>query len=199
MKQHLKFWQDNVSTEKGFFKFVKDCGSYDSSFKVKIRQHIIKNKYNSILDCGAGLCSEYYGFINDGYKIDYYAIEITPALVNLAQKQNINIVEGDISNMPFKDNKFDVSICLDTFNHQKDWLEPLSEIIRVSSKEIIISFFKDFEENDRIQERHFNKQGRCNCIYHFYKIGNWENYLNTKSLKYNFERFENRTLLFIKK
>ena len=57
------------------------CGNYNLQWKRNIRDRIKQKKYSSVLDVGAGTCSEYYGFKNDNYEISYTATDITQKYV----------------------------------------------------------------------------------------------------------------------
>jgi len=151
--EHLSLWQQEVSIEQ----FQKWCGNQDLPFKSESRRHIASRGYKSVLDAGAGVCSEYYGFRADGYQIDYTATDITPKFVNHAAAQGIKALVAPMENLPFEDNSFECGICHDVLNHQKDPIPALLEMLRVTEKEIIVSFFKPFEKDAVFNEHYHGK------------------------------------------
>lgn len=203
MKQHLTWWKTNLQETKGMRKFRKNCGSFNVLFKSKVRKHIESKGYISLLDCGAGLCTEYYGFKEDGYDINYYAIDITQILVEEGQKQGINITLQNIDKLSFEDNKFDVCICYDTLNHQENFEPLIKEMLRVAKKEVIISFFKNFSDSDDniIQQRCFDSENKCNLIYNFFSKKRVDEFLEKSGLRFLYEEIGGRsprTILYIK-
>jgi len=74
----LSYWQDTMPLEK----VERLLGNYNVDFKTKNRKHIANCGYKTVLDIGAGVFSEFYGFKADGYKLDYTATEITPKYVD---------------------------------------------------------------------------------------------------------------------
>jgi len=197
IKKHLSWWHTNMPTQKGDEDFQRWCGDFNKPFKQEIRKHIAKKNYSSVLDCGAGLCTEYYGFKHDKYDIKYQAIDITPQFVEMGQKNGIDIRLGTLEDLPFKDNSVDVSICLDTLNHQLDFKKSIDEMLRVSSKEVIITFFKDFSEKGEIEERRFDSLNRCNLIYNHFNKSDLLQYLDNKGVTYRFEMVEGNVILHI--
>jgi len=154
--------------------------------------NIIEKKYKNLLDIGAGSCDEYFRFKKAKYDIDYKAIEITNKFIIYAKERGINIEKANLYKLPFDNESFDVTICYDVLNHQKSFKEPLSEIIRVTKNEAIISFFKPFaeEEDAKIElensknffnidyskedgiclERYKGVNNSVSCIYNFFYL-----------------------------
>lgn len=192
MKEHLSWWQENINSNEGMAHFKLCCGNFKTPFKKYVREYIENAGYKSVLDCGAGLCSEYFGFRNDRYEIDYQAIDITPSLVEKHLAENINIKEADIEKIPFGDDSVDVCICHDVLNHQLDFRKSISEMTRVASKEVIISFFLEFCDKDK-------KEWRApGLIYRYYNLKEMKDWLERQELNYNFEDIHERKLLFIR-
>ena len=155
IKKELSFWQDHVTIDK----FASWCGNPESPFKVETRQLIRDREYKTVLDVGAGLFSEYYGFKNDGDDIEYTATEMTPKYVEFGIDQGINVVEASIYKMPFEDGSYECIICHDVLNHLRDTKSAIIELIRVASKEIIISFFKPSQNTYLENLSIYNVQG----------------------------------------
>ena len=54
--------------------------------------------------------------------------------------ENLTIFQGDIENIPFKDNFFDVSLCLGVMQHTRNFSLSLAEVARVTKDSGTISF-----------------------------------------------------------
>ena len=172
-----------------------------SHWKELMMNHIIGKKYKNLLDIGAGSCDEYSRFKKAKYDIDYNATEITNKFIIYAKERGINIKKANLYKLPFDNESFDVIICYDVLNHQKSFKEALSEIIRVTRNEAIISFFKPFaEEEDAKRELedsknifnidYSNEDGIClerfrgennyvSCIYNFFYLKKIKMFLNS--------------------
>jgi len=213
MKKYLSGWEDEFT--------LKDieawCGDYTKPWKTHIRNYIQKKEYKTLLDIGAGPCSEYYGFKNDGYEIDYTATDITPKYIDYSLSRGIKIIHAEMDSLPFEDEEFDCSICLDVMTHQLEYKKAITEMLRVSKSAAIITFFKPFEEeaifgqfipgvgmipphahtsglyriektsNGTIEHRIINKIGETICIYNFFTKATLVNFLDSLNINYTFE------------
>jgi len=208
LDSHLRWWQIELQDEKQMDKFKGWCGSYDSSFKKTIRKHIAQQGHESVLDCGAGLCSEYYGFKSDGYQIRYSGIDATPILVEKCKADGIDIQEGFIDDIKHGDNSFDVCLCLDTLNHQKSFEAPIQEMVRVAKSEVIISFFKGFSKagGDVSEPKCFLGEDKedVTLIYSYFDKDKMERFLNGLGVSFTWSDMKERNrqfrhLLYIRK
>tara|TARA_R110000765_G_scaffold27008_1_gene65968 strand:+ start:3180 stop:3902 length:723 start_codon:yes stop_codon:yes gene_type:complete len=143
MKKTLSGWEDVFSIDD----IVRWCGNYDAQWKRDIRNRIKQKEHSSVLDVGAGCCSEYYGFKNDNYEISYTATDITQKYVEYSRNKGIDIVWSDMECMPFDDESFDCCLCTDVMTHQINYRKSIIELLRVAKKEVIITFFKPFLED----------------------------------------------------
>ena len=141
--KHLSYWNDDLDIET----FKKWCGNPNAKHKQEVRRFIINNNFKSVLDVGAGTFSEYYGFIEDNYDIEYTAVEITEKYVEHGKAKGINVHLATAADLPFENESFDVVLCLAVLNHQLDYKKEIEEMLRVAKKGVIISFFKPFEED----------------------------------------------------
>lgn len=142
--KHLSYWEEHCPKEK----FNTDCGNFNEPFKSFTRSYVKDREYSSVLDCGAGLFSEYYGFISDGVDIDYQAVEITDKYIEEGKSNGIDVVKSNIDHMPFADESIDCVFCHDVINHQYDFRPFINELYRVCKKSAIITFFKPFCDED---------------------------------------------------
>ena len=73
-----------------------------------------------------------------------YSFDLSNAVsanfANNMPHKNLTIFQGDIEDIPFNDNFFDISICLGVMQHTRDFSKSLKEISRVTRAGGIISF-----------------------------------------------------------
>ena len=73
-----------------------------------------------------------------------YSFDLSNAVsanfANNMPHKNLTIFQGDIEDIPFNDNFFDISICLGVMQHTRDFSKSLQEISRVTRAGGIISF-----------------------------------------------------------
>lgn len=131
-------WWDNNADEQQVLEWVGDC---NAKSRVITREHIIRNGYKSILDCGAGPCSEYYGYKGQKYDIEYKAIDTSENFVSNAIARGISITNNSIDDIPHEDNSSDVVYVRHVLEHLNDPDKAIKEMIRVAKKEVIIIFF----------------------------------------------------------
>lgn len=98
-------------------------------------------KIETVLDVGCGegftlnkLKEKKIGKIHEG--IDY-----SKEAIALGKKtySNLHIFEGDICDLKYKDNSFDLVICSEVLEHLEDPQKALKELVRVSKKYILLS------------------------------------------------------------
>jgi len=104
-----------------------------------IKQQIRPKK---ILDagCGAGFVIEFL-LNNWENEVEIAGVDIDPEMINLARTRNpsVTIVGGDIYQLPFEDNKYDLVICTEVLEHLRHPEKAIEEIARVSKHWCIIS------------------------------------------------------------
>lgn len=67
----------------------------------------------------------------------FVGVDLTPAMVQKAQQKtvslpNVEISEGNVTDLPYSDSSFDLVICSESFHHFANPKKALREIIRVS-------------------------------------------------------------------
>ena len=96
------------------------------------------NNIESILDIGAA-----EGLMLSQLKRNYpqakcVGLEYSQELINLNQDKNIEIIQGDAHQLPFKDNSFDIIIATAIIEHLDNPSQALKEAHRVLKKEGLI-------------------------------------------------------------
>ena len=113
---------------------------------LKALRHYPKLSTSKILDAGCG-----YGYISfelakRGYKT--IGLDSNPKKLSVGKSlfgsysSNLNLLKGSIYHLPFKNNEFDICLCLEVLEHLKDASQALKELARVIKKRgfLIISF-----------------------------------------------------------
>lgn len=116
---------------------------YDKTF---YGQHARKNykyisnelnylKEGNILDIGCGTGELLYMINKKG--LNLYGIDLSDKMIEKAKKKlqnHANLTIGDSENLPYKDNKFDIIICNDSFHHYPNPMKALKEMNIVLKK-----------------------------------------------------------------
>ena len=88
-----------------------------------------------ILDIGAGSGSHYARLIQSQPNIDYYAIDLSPGLLQMHPGAPERLTVGDALRLPFADDSFDVVMANHVLYHLSDIDRALVEIKRVLKRE----------------------------------------------------------------
>ncbi len=138
---------------------------------------------SKILDIASGTGKQAFAFANKGY--DVIGIDLSSDMLKIANKnnkyENLKFQIADVTQMPFKDNQFDVS-CSSFGIHEMPlniMEKALKEMIRVTKKDGIITIV-DYAPLDN----KFNRQ----LFYHFAKLFECKYY-------FDFVKFELETIL----
>jgi 2-polyprenyl-3-methyl-5-hydroxy-6-metoxy-1,4-benzoquinol methylase len=96
---------------------------------------------DSILDvgCGEGFTLNRLKENRIGKKLE--GIEYLQAAIDLGKKTypDIKITKGNIYELPYKDNEFDLVLCTEVLEHLEEPEKALKELVRVSRKYLVIS------------------------------------------------------------
>lgn len=113
----------------------------------KLLSKIIKDN-NSILDVGCGVGHYYISLKKLKKKIEYYGIDIKTQYISEAKKiftgkTNVHFKKGNIYDIPFKKNTFDVVMFINTLENLPSIEKPISELLRVTKKHVILRTLVD--------------------------------------------------------
>lgn len=144
MTDDWRMWnQDKGYGDLLYKRATGDLNEMESSKALcKIVSPFYKN-HMKILDVGCG-AGHYLRSLRSRIdeNIDYTGVDATKYYVELARKafgNDSRFLYGDIYNLQFKDNSFDIVICNNLILHvPPPPVKPISELIRVSSKYIVI-------------------------------------------------------------
>lgn len=125
----------------GIDVFKSWVGDYTAPSKVAVRAMVRTADYKTILDCGAGLCSEADGYKADGYDIAYKAIDGSRRFVGMARERGVDCDFGSVEELPYMNSAFEVVHMRHVLEHLTGFKTALGEAIRVSSREVFVVFF----------------------------------------------------------
>ena len=134
------WWNNNVELEiESFKEWTRD--HFDPT-KMYCRKHVADHGYKSIIDCGCGLATEYFGYKADNYDIDYTGLDSCKFFIKLNDGYGIKMIDAELeSTLPIEDNSFDCVYCREVIEHLSYYEHAISEFIRIGRKEIIIVWF----------------------------------------------------------
>lgn len=141
LKEHEQWWQSNCHDQKTFDQFAGWIGDESEPSRVYMRNYIIKQSYESLLDIPCGLCVDFFPLKRLNPELIYLGVDITPLFVDRARSQSIPVLEGRIQNIPCADSSFDVTYSRHILEHLDSYEEALKELIRVAKKEVLVVFF----------------------------------------------------------
>lgn len=171
------WWDDNLNTHMGIFKTW--IGDFNAQSKVKIRNHVFEKNYKSIADFGCGVATEYYGYKNDAYEIDYIGIDSSVILNEKNKSEGVPMILSDVDNVPLNDNSYEVSFSRHVWEHQPSYKPCLDEMIRIAEKEVIHVFFIkpnveiiNYDPTQNLYHNTFDKNEIENYCYENNKVKN---------------------------
>ena len=112
----------------------------------------------TVLECGCASCVDYEHFKDSGIK--YTGIDITSTFIEAAEQlnPNVDVRQGNITNLEFKDESYDTVYCRNVLEHLNpdEWTEAISEMWRVARMQILMGFFiiPDIEPIKYIQDEY---------------------------------------------
>lgn len=131
----------------------KDIYEYElNGFWYKVRRSMIHyfikkyvgiNKKTTILDLGCGMGALTKELMVYG---DVYGLDFSEQSIRFCKERGLtNIFQGDATNIPFEDQKFDLVICLDVLEHIEQHDKAVKEIKRVlKDNGLLITFVPAF-------------------------------------------------------
>lgn len=96
---------------------------------------------DSVLDVGCGEGFTLARFKKEKIGKSYEGIEVDEQAIALGKKlyPTLNIKKGDIYDLPYKSNSFDLVVCTEVLEHLDNPKKAYKELIRVSNKYILLS------------------------------------------------------------
>ena len=116
-----------------------------------------KNSYILDIGCGNG---KYMTYRDD---IIIKGIDISIELVKICNKKNLDVIHGNMINMPFEDNIFDGLLCIASFHHlnndndRKKALDEMYRVLKIGGKCLIEVWSIVQEDNSNKNTLEFKK------------------------------------------
>lgn len=148
MMDNKDWW--NINAEKQLPLFTQWVGGGAAPTKKYIRERIGHEGYDTCLDCGCGLCDNYFSFKVEESNVKYTGIDTCEYFCKRAVDADIDVRLGSIEAIPFADNFFDVVYTRHTLEHLNDFTTAIKEMVRVAKHEVIIIFFIPPAETERM-------------------------------------------------
>lgn len=181
-------WWDNNLKNK-FSEFAGWVGDYNAESKIFVRNYIRKRGFKTLVDCGCGPATEFFGYKNDGYDIQYLGVDSSEFLIDLLKKKEVPVIKCSIDKIDLEDSSYEVAFSRHVLEHQPEFTAGLSEFIRIAKKEVVNVFFiKPTTEYQKIdydpRENLFHNRYNLNDIEWFLsnnsKVSSWE-WMNVNS------------------
>lgn len=204
-----RIWDNEKEYGERFVKRIKgELPEMESSKALAKTLKDEVNEYNKILDVGCGTGHYLASLLKAiDHPFSYTGVDATRYYVDLAIDtwkgifDDAKFVQGDIFNLPFEDNSFDVVYCCNVLLHLPSVEIPIKELIRVAKRLIIVrSLFSDRSfrvmdvhksNNEEYLEFDINGQPKS---FHYYNIYS-KDYINDilKKSKVNNVEFKEDT------
>jgi len=141
MREEIKKHYDIFSADydrdrtRSYFNFINDL-------ETEMVSNYCRNKDVLEIGCGTGLIlKKIQKIIRAGIGID-----LSGGMLKIAYSKGLRVVQGDVVNLPFKDESFDVVYSFKVLSHVPDIKRAISEISRVTRKGgiLVLEFYNPF-------------------------------------------------------
>lgn len=140
-ERHDTWWNSNLADPHQLETFQKWVGDHTALSKRLSRRHVQRCGYQSVLDCGCGMCSEFDGYQVDQYPIAYSGHDSCTHLVEMARQRGVAVTHGSVEKLPHPDASIDVVFCRHVLEHLETYRACLGEMLRVARYEVLVVFF----------------------------------------------------------
>lgn len=135
---------DSDREKSAYFKIIEGIT------KKCIKENIESLKNKTVLDAGCGTGRNISLFLELGAK-KIYAFDFTPNMLDFAKKkfgknQKVKLSVGDVQNIDYPDEFFDVSGCFKVLAHVLDVQKAVNELARVTKKDglLFLEFYSPY-------------------------------------------------------
>jgi len=113
----------------------RDKETKSKAFRQEVEAIVPEIRGKTFLDAGCGTGTMVQVLDKCGY--DAVGVEYSDAGVEVCEKKGIEVYQGDIQNLQFKDDEFDTVLSQHVLEHVDDDLEALKEMCRVAKLKVI--------------------------------------------------------------
>lgn len=132
--------------------FDKWLGDTNNDSRKWFRGFIKEEGIKEVLDIPCGTCTEHKGFVENGVKVKYRGVDITPFLVQEGVGAGLDCVVGNIEDIPEEDNSWEVVYGRHIIEHLENYEKAIEEMCRVASKYVVIVHFLPLVEEEVIKK-----------------------------------------------
>ncbi len=136
--EHKKWWEKNWDNRLPDIQ--EWLTTHDEWSRQYLYQFVKDKRLKRILEVGPGVLKDWDNYFSQT-KTAYHICDITPQVVELAQSKGIPSKQGDIEELPYKDDEFSLVYCRHVWEHLEYYEKALDEMLRVSRKYVIVIFW----------------------------------------------------------
>lgn len=132
-----------TSSENYAQRFSGPAGEYLLSQQQKALFKVLdKAEFNSVLDVGGGHGQLTPLFIERGYHVTILSSDLVcyKKIQGVTTQSDVNFVAGNLIDLPFSDNSFDLVVSVRLISHISNWKKLIEEFCRVSKQSVIIDY-----------------------------------------------------------
>lgn len=153
MKYYERWWHNNLA-ERGD-QFATWLAESDLSSRAAMGLLVDWLGYGmaEVLECGPGTYLDYDLVWSHRPKVEYHAIDVTPAIVEAGRAKGlVDVRQGSIEAIPYPAGSMDVVYCRHVLEHLPDYRTALLEMHRVCRRHAVAVFWRldQTAERDRV-------------------------------------------------
>lgn len=175
----MDWWNKNALERRG--DLLAWLGDVTAISRSVFRDYVMQKGYHSMVDCGCGPCIDQLGFGNTHYPMEYHGIDTCEAFVFDATARNVSVQQGHINGLPFGDNRLELAYARHVLEHLSEPESALREMVRVASREVIVTFFLpptdgddeiNFSDEDGagLYHNRWSERRICTCLWAIEKV-----------------------------
>lgn len=129
---------------------------------------------DSIVEIGCGNGKNMLRLKNLGYKF-VKGCDKSEEFIGICKSNNLNVIDGNIIDLPYQNNEFDITLCIEVLHHLETIelrIKAIEELIRITKNGglifIVVNANQEFNicsDTDLII-----KQVNCNLFYHLFNM-----------------------------
>lgn len=147
------WWEKNLDDGYRWNEFSSWLKLSDKSSRQFVYNFIENNiNISDVLEIGPGSFIDYDTYFAHKKNISYSCVDITTKIIEIGLSKNINSKLGNIKDIPYQKKYFDLVYTRHVLEHIDYYTDAIKELIRVSDKYIICTFFflDKLSKNDTI-------------------------------------------------
>jgi ubiquinone/menaquinone biosynthesis C-methylase UbiE len=177
--QEQTWWNQYAKNKLNEFKGW--VGDDQAESKVYMANYLKGRDYRSIFDAGCATATFYDTITKSGISMNYTGIDSCTYFVNANKAHGITMIESDIRQIPVPDNTVDICFSRHTFEHQSNFKDIMTELLRISKKEMTHIFFIkpsdaeqiNYSEHDNLYHNCYSKDAINVFLSNHSKVTNW--------------------------